>query len=120
MSGVQEALGLMLIGVGLGFMALGSVGIVRLPDFFSRTHAASKVDTVGIVVVLLGVAVLAGFTLNGGKVLLAAVFVMATNPVAAHALARAALFEGFKPWRPGVPPAESPRSSMPPSGPPRD
>jgi multicomponent Na+:H+ antiporter subunit G len=91
--------GLGLIMAGLTFMALGSVGLVRLPDFFSRAHAASKVDTVGIAVVLLGVAVLEGFTLNSAKVLVAALFVMLTNPVATHALARAALFQGHKPWR---------------------
>lgn len=99
MSLLQDILGVLMIFAGLAFMALGSLGIVRLPDFFSRTHAASKVDTVGIVVVLLGVAVLEGFTLNAGKVLVAAVFIMLTNPVAAHALARAALFQGVKPWR---------------------
>lgn len=99
MSLLQDGLGWLLVLSGLAFMALGSLGILRLPDFFSRTHAASKVDTVGIAVVLLGVAVLEGLTLTGGKVALAAVFVMVTNPVAAHALARAALFQGEKPWR---------------------
>jgi multicomponent Na+:H+ antiporter subunit G len=103
MSLVQDIVGLLLLLAGLAFMALGSIGIVRLPDFFSRTHAASKVDTVGIIVVLLGIAVLEGFTLDAGKVLLAAVFIMLTNPVSAHALARAALFQGFKPWRRGDP-----------------
>jgi multicomponent Na+:H+ antiporter subunit G len=107
MSLAQDLAGLCVILAGLGFMAVGSVGIVRLPDFFSRTHAASKVDTVGIVVVLLGVALLEGFSLNAGKVLVAAGFVMLTNPVAAHALARAALFHGIKPWRrPGSAPAK--------------
>jgi multicomponent Na+:H+ antiporter subunit G len=101
---VQDLLGFSLILAGLTFMALGSLGIVRLPDFFSRAHAASKVDTVGIAVVLLGVAVTEGFTLSSGKVLLAALFVLLTNPVAAHALARAALFQGQKPWRRDPPP----------------
>jgi multicomponent Na+:H+ antiporter subunit G len=97
----QDIPGLVLILTGLTFMALGSVGIVRLPDFFSRAHAAGKVDTVGTVLVLIGVAIIEGFTLSGGKVLVAALFVMLTNPVAAHALARAALFQGQKPWRRG-------------------
>jgi multicomponent Na+:H+ antiporter subunit G len=95
----QDILGLVLILTGLGFMALGSIGIVRLPDLYSRAHAAGKVDTVGIAIVLAGVAILEGFTLSGGKVLIVALFVMLTNPVAAHALARAALFQGHKPWR---------------------
>ena len=104
MNPAQVIPGLVLILTGLAFMALGSLGIVRLPDFFSRAHAASKVDTVGIAVVLLGVAIIEGFTLSGGKVLVAALFVMLTNPVAAHALARAALVQGHKPWRQEDPP----------------
>ncbi len=106
---VQDIIGLALVLLGLVFMALGSLGIVRLPDFFSRTHAASKVDTVGIVVVLFGIAVLEGFTLDAGKVLVAAVFIMLTNPVAAHALARAALKQGIKPWRRNQAPATPPK-----------
>ena len=84
---------------GLAFMLLGSIGLVRLPDFFARTHAASKVDTVGITVLLLGIAVLEGFTLNSGKLVIAVVFLILTNPVSAHALARAALRAGLEPWR---------------------
>lgn len=98
MSLILDVIGLFLVTAGLIFIIIGSVGIVRLPDFFSRTHAASKVDTVGVTVVALGVACLEGFTLVGLKILLVAFFVMLTNPVAAHALARAAFFSGLKPW----------------------
>ncbi len=98
---VQNIVGIVLVATGLVFMLIGSIGIVRLPDFFTRTHAASKVDTVGVMVVLIGVAVLEGLTLTSGKVLLAAFILMLTNPVAAHALARAAYLRGLKPWRKG-------------------
>jgi multicomponent Na+:H+ antiporter subunit G len=104
LANLQMVLGTLLMLAGLTFMLLGSIGLVRLPDFFSRTHAASKVDTVGIVVLLLGLAVLEGVTLNSGKLLVAAGFLMLTNPVSAHALARAALRGGFKPWRREPPP----------------
>jgi multicomponent Na+:H+ antiporter subunit G len=95
----QTIVGVVLIAIGLGFMLLGSIGIVRFPDFFTRTHATSKVDTAGIIVVLLGLAVLGGVSLTSGKVLLGAAFLMVANPVAGHALARAALREGELPWR---------------------
>lgn len=108
MSVLQTVTGLILILVGFVFMLIGSIGIIRLPDFYSRTHAAGKVDTVGISVVLLGVAVLEGFTLTSGKVLLAGVFFAFTNPVAAHALARAAIRKGVRPWRRGDPRAKAP------------
>jgi multicomponent Na+:H+ antiporter subunit G len=96
---IQSGVGILLIVVGLAFMFVGSLGILRLPDFFARTHAASKVDTVGIAVVLAGIAVLEGMTLNSAKIAIAIIFLTLTNPVAAHALARAALRHGIKPWR---------------------
>ena len=103
---LQTVLGTLIMLGGLIFMLIGSIGLVRLPDFFSRTHAASKVDTVGIVVLLIGIAVLEGMSLNSGKLMVAIVFLMLTNPVSAHALARAALRAGFKPWRRGRPASE--------------
>jgi multicomponent Na+:H+ antiporter subunit G len=96
---IQQGAGAILVLAGLAFMFFGSLGILRLPDFFSRTHAASKVDTVGIAVVLAGIAVIEGFTINSAKIVIAIVFLTLTNPVAAHALARAALRHGVKPWR---------------------
>ena len=84
--------------VGLAFMLIGSIGILRRPDFCSRTHAASKVDTVGIIVLLVGIAVVEGATINSAKILVAIIFLCLTNPVAAHALARAALALKIKPW----------------------
>lgn len=91
-------LGFLIILFGLVIMLIGSVGIIRLPDFFARTHAASMVDTVGIGVVVVGVAIIQGFDFNSLKVLLAGVFLMLTNPVAAHALSRAAFQAGERPW----------------------
>jgi multicomponent Na+:H+ antiporter subunit G len=100
---LQNGLAVSLVLLGLVTMLLGSIGIIRLPDFFSRTHAASKVDTVGIIFLLTGLAVYEGLTLNAAKLLLAVVFVAATNPVGIHILARAALRFGLKPWRPRAP-----------------
>lgn len=97
--GFVEILGGLLVLLGLVGMIIGSIGLVRLPDFFARTHAASKVDTVGVLLTLIGVAVLSGFTANAGKALVAGLLLMLTNPVAAHALARAARRKGVKPWR---------------------
>ena len=98
MNQVLDTVGVAFVGVGLLFIIIGSVGIVRLPDFFSRTHAASKVDTVGVVIVSLGIACIEGFSIVGLKVLLIGLFVTLTNPVSSHALARAAFRSGLKPW----------------------
>lgn len=98
MSLIQHIIGSTLILFGLVLMIIGSVGLLRLPDFFARTHAASKVDTVGIVVALIGISFLGGGWIDSGKVLVAALLIMITNPVAAHMLARAAYRSGLKPW----------------------
>lgn len=102
MSLVQNSLAVFLIVFGLAMMLLGSAGIIRLPDFFTRTHAASMVDTVGIIFLLSGFAVHEGLTLNAAKLVLAMVFVALTNPVGVHILARAAIRFGVKPWRSGA------------------
>jgi multicomponent Na+:H+ antiporter subunit G len=94
---VHDVLALLMVSVGVFFMFVASVGIIRLPDFYTRIHAMGKGDTFGIMLILLGLCVHEGFTLVSAKLVLALVFVGVTNPVASHALARAALRQGLKP-----------------------
>lgn len=101
MSLIENIIGYGMILLGLGLMITGGIGLLRLPDFFSRTHAASKVDTVGIVIALLGITFLGQERIDSGKALIAAILIMLTNPVAAHMLARAAYTSGLKPWKKG-------------------
>ena len=98
MTEFQTGVAILLILFGALLMFTGSLGLLRLPDFFCRTHASSKVDTLGIMVLLAGLAVHEGFTLTTAKLAIAIAFIGLTNPVAAHALARAALQIGVKPW----------------------
>ncbi|WP_045222187.1 monovalent cation/H(+) antiporter subunit G [Desulfonatronum thioautotrophicum] len=98
MSFIQDAIAVILVLGGTFFMLVGSIGINRLPDFFTRAHASGKVDTLGILMFLSGLAVFEGFTLTSAKLLLIIAFVAFTSPVAAHALARRALIYGMKPW----------------------
>lgn len=95
---VQGGAAVVLVSLGILLMLTGSLGILRLPDFYSRSHATSKVDTVGIILLLAGLAVNQGMTQNAVKLLLAILFVGLANPVSAHALARSALKFGLKPW----------------------
>lgn len=113
MSLLLNILGSALILFGLVLMIIGSVGLLRLPDFFARTHAASKVDTVGIVVALIGISFLGGGWIDSGKVLIAALLIMLTNPVAAHMLARAAYQSGLKPWKKEDAPVQTPDKNHP-------
>jgi multicomponent Na+:H+ antiporter subunit G len=102
---LQNFVSLALVLLGGFFMLVGSIGIVRLPDFFTRTHATGKTDTLGIMLVLGGLAVYEGLTISGLKLLSVIVFVGLINPVATHALTKTALQFGLKPWfrndRPG-------------------
>lgn len=103
-----EVVSLTLLIAGAFFLLVGSVGIVRLPDFFTRTHATGKTDTLGLILALAGVAVHDGLTLNSAKLLVAAAFVALTSPVGTHALARAAYRSGLRPWYRGGEPSEDP------------
>ena len=97
--------GTVLLGLGLFFMAVTAVGLVRLPDFFTRVHSVSKSETLGITLVLLGLIAHQGFDQTSLKLGLIALFVLITNPVAAHVLTRSAVRSGLMPWRRARPPA---------------
>lgn len=87
-----------LLLVGSMFALIGSIGIVRMPDVFTRLHAAGITDTLGAAGVLLGLALKAGFSLLLVKLLLMLAFLLLLNPTACHALARAALHGLRRPW----------------------
>ena len=92
-----DVLAVILISGGVFFLFIGSIGLIRLPDFFSRCHATGKADTLGVMLVLAGLIVYEGWTLNSVKMLIILAFVALTNPTATHALARAAFLFGVKP-----------------------
>jgi len=100
------ALAYALLAAGFFFIFSGAVGILRLPDFYTRLHAMGKCDTLGVALMVLGLALLEGATLNGLKILLIIVFIGLANPTATHALGRAAYRSGVVPW--GVRPEEEP------------
>jgi multicomponent Na+:H+ antiporter subunit G len=105
---VFDVLALVLVIAGAFFLLAGSIGVVRLPDFYTRTHAVGKADTLGLVLVVVGIAVHEGASLTGGKLLVVVVFVALTNPVGTHALVRSAYISGLRPWFTGEPVPEDP------------
>ena len=81
-----------------GFLAItGSVGVLRLPDFFSRVHAASVTETLAAPLILTGVILQTGWSLDSLKLLAVLLFVLFTNPTATHAMVKAALRDGQTP-----------------------
>ena len=103
-----EIVSLVLLGSGVFFLLVGSIGLVRLPDFYTRIHAAAKADTLGLGLAVVGLAIHEGLTITTAKLLVVALFVALTNPVGIHALARAAHITGLQPWHPGRPAPEDP------------
>lgn len=81
-----------------GFCLLvGAIGLLRLPDFFTRVHAAGVTDTMGAGAILVGLMLQAGLTQASIKLILILLFMLFTSPTASHALAQAALHGGLKP-----------------------
>lgn len=87
---------LALLGGGF-FYLVGAIGLHRMPDVFTRMHAVSVSETLGVGLMILGMALQAGVTLVTAKLLIIMVVLMWTGAVATHALARAALHDGEKP-----------------------
>ena len=99
MTGLWNGVGAILIVVGVAYVSGAVVGLVRLPDLYTRAHAAGKCDTVGSIAVLAGLVLVGGLDLADLKLVLLAVLVVVTAPTAAHALARSAYRRGVAPWR---------------------
>lgn len=95
---IGNLLGMTAVIGGAFFLLVGSIGLIRLPDFYCRSHATGKSDTLGIMLVIFGLMLMEGFSLNSGKLFFALIFVFFTNPTATHALTNAALKSGLKPW----------------------
>ena len=93
-----------LVVTGMFFFAVGVVGILRFPDFYTRLHAAGKCDSLAAVLVIAGVSLynLNDFSLGNLlvslKIMAIAVFVFVASPTATHAITKAALVYGVKPW----------------------
>lgn len=87
-----------LIFAGCFFMIAASIGVLRLPDFYTRIHAGSKADSLGQTLVILGLIVFEGFNLVSIKMLLIIVFIYIANPTAAHSIVKTAWVSGLKPW----------------------
>lgn len=95
----MELIGAGLMLVGLFFLVVAAIGMVRLPDVFSRSHAVALTDSLGALFLLVGLAVEQGFSPNALRILVVLALLYILNPVISHATVRAALRSGMKPWR---------------------
>ena len=82
---------------GAVFVLAGAIGMMRLPDFYTRMHAAGVTDTLGAELIIIGLMFQSGWSLVTVKLALLALFVFVTSPTATHATANAAYKAGLKP-----------------------
>jgi multicomponent Na+:H+ antiporter subunit G len=107
---VKEIIVIVLVSVGLAFSLSGAVGILRMPDVYSRIQCSSKTITMGALPVLLALVIGEGpVSEYGSRALLVAGLLLVLNPAASHALARAAYKTGV-PMRGAV--ADEPRQRL--------
>ncbi|MEE4237622.1 MAG: monovalent cation/H(+) antiporter subunit G [Anderseniella sp.] len=86
-----------LLAAGTFFVFAGGVGVMRMPDFYTRMHAASLTDTGGAALIIAGLLLQGGLTLAPVKLLAIFLFLFLTSPTASYALVNAALLSGLKP-----------------------
>lgn len=85
--------------IGGTFILIGAFGLVRLPDVWSRIHAAGVVDTIGAELILIGMMFQTGLSQTTLKLVLIGLFLFVTSPTATHAVANAAFVAGIRPVR---------------------
>lgn len=95
---ILTAIIILLAVVGVAFTFVAAVGVLRLPDVYSRSHAATKADTFGIGCSILAVALYFGTAGEAFRAFVLLLFVYHTNPTAAHAITRAAYSRGVTVW----------------------
>lgn len=97
MTPVLDILSWILILMGGAFGVIGGIGILRMPSFFTRIHAAGMAETMCVPLILLAMMIQAGWSLVTFKLVLILLFLFLTSPTASHALAKAALHGGISP-----------------------
>ena len=86
-----------LLTLGGASVLIGGIGALRMPNLYTRMHAASVTDSTGAILVLVGIMLQAGLSLATIKLAAILLFLLLTSPTASNALASAALLAGTKP-----------------------
>lgn len=97
MAQVLDIVSWILMSLGGIFVFIGGLGALRMPDLYTRMHAASITDSIGPVLIIGGILLQSGFTLASVKLLAILLFLLFTGPTASNALASAALLAGTRP-----------------------
>ncbi|MFH1826027.1 MAG: monovalent cation/H(+) antiporter subunit G [bacterium] len=85
-------------GLGIFFSIFGVWGLLSFPDVFTRLHPAGKAGTAGVLSIFIGLILQTGWSPITMRIILIAIFIIITSPVATHVIARGALESKIKPW----------------------
>ena len=92
----METLGTIITFIGMAFMLFGIVGISKFQNFYLRILVSSKIDTVGLLTLIIGLIIRHGLSFFSAKLLLLMAIILILNPLVAHMIARAAYLSGYK------------------------
>lgn len=95
---MSESIAALLLIAGAFFFFAGTVGLLRFPDVFSRLHALTKADNVGLGLIGVGLAIESGSLILAAKLFVIWCLVLLASATVAHLIARAALDRGIRPW----------------------
>lgn len=94
---IIDILAWLFLGLGGFFVLVGGIGVLRMPDLYTRMHAASVTETLGTMLILAGLMLLSGWSLATFKLFAILVFLLFTAPVSSYALANTAMLGGTRP-----------------------
>ena len=97
MSLILDIFSVLCFAIGTLALVTGSLGLLRLPDIYSRIHAAGIIDTAGVGFIVLGMMLQAGLSLTSAKLALIIFFLFFTSPISGHAIAMMAHKFGVEP-----------------------
>ena len=95
---IRETIAVLLLVASLFFFLASAIGMIRLPDFYTRLHASGNSETLGLMLACLGLVIYEGPTLLSVKIIFVFLLVFLANPIGTHILGKAALKSGHPVW----------------------
>lgn len=92
---IRDIISVCFLFAGMFFCLTTTIGVFRLPDFYTRCHTSGNSETMGLLLTCIGFAINSGFSILSAKILILFLIVCICNPIGSHILARSAYLGGF-------------------------
>jgi multicomponent Na+:H+ antiporter subunit G len=96
-----DIIAVIFVSIGTVFFIIGTTGLLRMPDLYTRLHPSTKCDTLGACSVMVGLAVYGGWSFATLKLIIIILFLLLSSATCGHAIGRSAFVRGIMPWRKG-------------------